>query len=88
MNDEEKKAIEWLKLLVKTHKLKTQEVTKDEVLLNLIEKQAKEIKDNYFLYIKEKNNYDKLLVLYEKQQKEIKKFKKVKNSRKSKRIKN
>ena len=45
MNIEENKAIEWLKLLVKTHKLKTQEVTKDEVLLNLIEKQQKEIEE-------------------------------------------
>lgn len=44
MTEEEKKAIKWLKLLVKTHKLKTKEITEDEILLNLIEKQQKEIK--------------------------------------------
>lgn len=41
------------------------------ILLNLISKQQKETSDNYFKYIKEKNKYDKLLVLYNKQKEEI-----------------
>ena len=45
MNEEEKESIEWLKRLVKINKRDNLDDTFAEILLNLIEKQSKEIEE-------------------------------------------
>lgn len=45
LSDEEKEAIEWLKRLVKLNKRDNLDDTFAEILLNLIEKQSKEIEE-------------------------------------------
>lgn len=45
LSDEEKEAIEWLKRLVKINKRDNLDNTFAEILLNLIEKQSKEIEE-------------------------------------------
>ena len=50
LSDEEREAIEWLKRLVKLNKRDNLDNTFAEILLNLIEKQSKEIEE-----LKEKN---------------------------------
>ena len=52
LSDEEREAIEWLKRLVKLNKRDNLDDTFAEILLNLIEKQSKEIEE-----LKEKNEY-------------------------------
>ena len=52
LSDEEREAIEWLKRLVKLNKRDNLDDTFAEILLNLIEKQSKEIEE-----LKEKNKY-------------------------------
>lgn len=52
MTDEENEAIEWLKRLVKLNKRDNLDDTFAEILLNLIEKQSKEIEE-----LKEKKGY-------------------------------
>ena len=59
MTDEEKEAIEWLKRLVKLNKRDNLDDTFAEILLNLIEKQSKEIvhwKAGMKIIEKDKNN--------------------------------
>lgn len=46
MTDEENEAIEWLKRLVKINKRDNLDDTFEEILLNIIKKQSKEIEDN------------------------------------------
>lgn len=52
LRDEERESIEWLKRLVKLNKRDNLDDTFAEILLNLIEKQSKEIEE-----LKEKNKY-------------------------------
>ena len=78
LSEEEKKAIEHFKNYPKNWDF-AYEIDKKaiEIVLNLISKLQKEIKHNNFLYIKEKNKNEKLLICYNDQKKESDKKDKV-----------
>ena len=68
LSDEEKEAIEWLKRLVKLNKRDNLDDTFAEILLNLIEKQSKEIEElkKYEKYYEEMEEVNKRFIAVDK----------------------